>query len=174
MRTCTLYNFPPPQALTFLNASLLHSVYGSLRQVQAGAMRLAQLHHGTSSLAQAAIPSLLNPTSSSLKEWKEGLKTILKRRADLLCSRIEQCPGLQVSTPQGAMYAIVQIDTALLGVEHDMELAMRLVDEENVFVLPGSALGVRNVFRVAFGCPEHALEAALRRIENFCHRHAKK
>lgn len=71
------------------------------------------------------------------------------------------------------MFATIEIDPTKLDVEHDLEFAMRLVDEENVFVLPGTAMGVQNIIRLSFCSDECALDAAARRIEAFCERRSK-
>jgi len=147
--------------------------YHSLWQVKAGATRLAQLNHGASNLAQAAIPTLLDPSTPGLADWRETLRLTLQERCELLCGRLRNCPGLHVLPAQGAMYATFEIDTTKLDVEHDVEFAMRLVDEENVFVLPGTAMGVQNIIRVSFCSPENILDAAARRIESFCRRNVK-
>jgi aspartate/methionine/tyrosine aminotransferase len=89
-----------------------------------------------------------------------------------LCSRLDACDGLEVIQPQGAMYAIAKIDTTSLDVKDDIEFASKLLDEENVFVLPGSAFGVQNIFRVVYCSSEPILETAAKRISEFCHRHA--
>lgn len=71
------------------------------------------------------------------------------------------------------MFATIEIDAEKLGFEHDLEFAMRLVDEENVFVVPGMSMGVQNIFRVSFCQPENILAVAACRIESFCRRHFK-
>lgn len=144
-----------------------------MRQVKTGAIRLAQLQHGTSNLAQAAVATLLDPATPGLADWKETLRLTLQERSELLCGRLRNCPGLKVLAAQGAMYATIEIDPSKLDVEHDLEFAMRLVDEENVFVLPGTAMGVQNIIRVSVCPQESVLDAAARRIEAFCQRLCK-
>jgi tyrosine aminotransferase len=145
-----------------------------LREVEAGANRLAQVILGASHLTQAAIPTLLSPSTPGLAEWKRNLRLTLARQAGFLCTRLSHCHGLEVVPPQGAMYAIIKIDTNALDVEDDMDFASKLLDEENVFVLPGSAFGVRNVFRVVYCSAEPLLDIAARRVATFCHVHSKK
>lgn len=149
------------------------SIHHSLWQIKAGATSLAQLNHGTSNLAQAAVPTLLDPSTPGLAHWRETLRLNLQGRSEFLCGKLNKCPGLQVITSQGAMYATIAVDTSKLEVENDLEFAMRLVDEENVFVLPGMAMGVQNIIRVSLCSPERLLDAAACRIERFCHRHAR-
>ena len=151
--------------------SLYFSIYGSLREVEAGAKRLAQVILGASHLTQAVIPVLLSSSTPGLDEWKLNLKDTLAKQAGFLCNSLSHCKGLEVIPPQGAMYAIVKIDTNRLDVQDDMDFASKLLEEENVFVLPGSAFGVPNVFRVVYCSPEPILNVAAHRIASFCHRH---
>ena len=71
------------------------------------------------------------------------------------------------------MYAMVKIDISELDVENDLDFSSKLLKEENVFLLPGSAFGVGNVFRVVFCAAEPILGEAAQRIANFCSRHGK-
>jgi tyrosine aminotransferase len=150
-----------------------HSVHGSLQEVEGGANRLAQVNHGASHLVQCVIPTLLSPATPGIVEWKETLRLTLERHADILCSRLSDCIGLDVIKPQGAMSAMVRIDTDILDVNDDMDFASKLLEEENVFILPGKACGAPNAFRVVYCSSEAVLETATRRISNFCSHHVK-
>mmetsp|Transcript_23171 Transcript_23171/g.37671 ORF Transcript_23171/g.37671 Transcript_23171/m.37671 type:complete len:384 (-) Transcript_23171:825-1976(-) len=149
------------------------NIYGSLKGVEAGAHRLAQTNHGVSRLTQAAIPTLLSPSTPGLADWKEKYRVTLEHQGMLLCSSLNDCHCLKVAPPQGSMYAIVQLNESLIDIKDDMEFSMKLVQEENVFVLPGSSFGTPGTFRVAFTSSEGALNAASSRIADFCRRHTK-
>jgi tyrosine aminotransferase len=146
------------------------SIYGSLKDVEAGANRLAQVILGASNLAQSVIPTVLSPSTA---EWRENLRKTLERQAAFICSRLDQCPGLQVFSPKGAMYAMVKMNAEILDVDSDVAFVMKLLEEENVFVLPGSAFGTNNFFRVVFCSAEPLLDVAAERISDFCLRHVK-
>jgi tyrosine aminotransferase len=152
------------------------NVYRSLRQVESGAHRLAQKIHGVSCLTQAAIPSLLSPSTPGLADWKEKYRVTLERQGMLLCSSLNDCQCLKVAPPQGSMYAIVQLYCNYLDDEilNDMDFSLKLAQEENLLVLPGSSFGAPDTFRVAFTASEDTLEIASRRIADFCHRHTKR
>lgn len=82
------------------------------------------------------------------------------------------CEGLVPMAPQGTYYTMVEIKYSVLGMD-DWEFASRLLDEENLIVLPGSAIGApNNVFRIAFHLPQRSLYEATTRLYNFCKRHA--
>lgn len=149
------------------------NLHSSLKEVEKGVDRLAQVTHGASHLIQSVIPPLLSPTTSGVSEWKESFRLTLQRQSNVLCSKLEDCIGLDVIRPQGAMYAMVRIDTDILDVTDDMGFASMLLEEENVFILPGKACGAPNYFRVVYCSSEPVLEAAARRISSFCRRHVK-
>jgi tyrosine aminotransferase len=149
------------------------NLQGSLKSVERGTHRLAQINHGVSRLTQAAIPTLLSPSTQGLAKWKENYRSTLETQAMLLCSSLNDVYSLQVGPPQGSMYAVVKINIDRLDIDNDMDFAMKLVQEENVFVLPGSSFGVPNTFRVAYTAQESTLVVATQRITDFCRRHAK-
>eukprot|EP00536_Pseudo-nitzschia_multiseries_P005892 jgi/Psemu1/191846/e_gw1.120.99.1 len=154
------------------------NICGTLRQVEKGAHRLANLQHGISHLQQSAIPTLLSPsTTPGLAEWKENFRTVLERQATLLCSKLMQdCHCLDIrSLPQGSMYTIIHLDLDSLDetIQSDMDFSRNLVREDNVFVLPGSSFGVPGTLRVAYSAHETTLETASQRIADFCRRHRK-
>lgn len=128
---------------------------------------------GASHLVQKSIPKLLNPENSLIQDWKINLRATLERQASFLCQKLSACPGLEVLMPQGAMYAIVRIDVSRFekAIRSDLEFSSCLLQEENVFVLPGTAFGVTGLFRVVFCAPEEILEQAASRMKAFCERH---
>ena len=143
--------------------------------MEAGAKRLAQVILGASHLAQSAIPPLLCRSNPKLGLWKETLRQTLERQANFLCRKLEACQGLRGAVqPQGAMYAMVEIDTDILNIGDDLEFSGKLLEEENVFVLPGSAFGFPNMFRVVFCSAEPLLEEAGDRIARFCNNRRSK
>jgi len=151
------------------------SVQGSLREVEAGAKRLAQVVLGASHLVQMAIPKLLDPDNTVIQEWKSDLNRTLEAQANFLFQKLAACPGLKAtSEPQGAMYSIVKIELSEFDparIQSDLDFSAALLREENVFVLPGSAFGVPGLFRVVFCAPNSVLEEAASRIQSFCERH---
>jgi tyrosine aminotransferase len=145
--------------------------YDSLREVEAGAKRLAQVILGASNLVQSVIPALLTP-SPQIDQWTYTLRVTLEEQAQFLYQKLSKCHGLSTLAPQGAMYFMVRMNMSMLDIHSDVDFSTKLLEEENVFVLPGSAFGCTDVFRVAFCCEEPILEAAAQRIAEFCLRHA--
>lgn len=148
---------------------------GSLRDVEAGAKKLAKLSNGTSHLQQSAIPALLSKSTPGLVNWKHTLRQTLEHQAKTLYSGLESCDSIEmVCQPQGSMYIIVGLDIDRFGsrICNDVDFCHLLVQEENVFVLPGSSFGVPGTFRVAFTACVSTLEEASKRIACFCRRYS--
>ena len=152
------------------------SIYGSMKEVEAGAKRLAQVILGASHLAQVAVPALLQQTAE-IVAWKAELRQTLEQQAHFLCRELALASScLQVMTPQGAMYAMVRIriDQFDESIRNDLDFAKLLLLEENVIVLPGTCFGLANSFRVVFCAPIPILKQAADRIHQFCLRHCSK
>jgi tyrosine aminotransferase len=151
------------------------NAYESLLHVEEGAHRLAATIHGVSRLTQAVIHTLLSPSTPGLADWKEKHRVALERQGMLLCSGLNDCYCLKVGPPQGSMYSLVSLLCNRLdsSIQNDMDFALKLAEEENVFVLPGSTFGAPDTIRVAFTASEDTLERATKRIASFCRRHAK-
>ncbi len=72
--------------------------------------------------------------------------------------------------PQGAFYAFPSV--AISGMNED-EFANRLLEEEHVAVVPGSAFGAggEGFVRCSYATAYEKIEEALRRMERFVRRH---
>lgn len=79
--------------------------------------------------------------------------------------------GLALSEPHGAFYVFPSIRST--GMD-DVEFSERLLDEEKVAVIPGSAFGEcgRGHVRMCYASPYNLLEEALERIGRFTARHS--
>lgn len=150
--------------------------------VEKGAKRLSQIVLGASHLAQSVVAPLLTPRNSAdevaLRGWKQNLRQTLEKQAHILCEALSQIDFLGVIRPQGSMYAMVRVDRAKLApsIQDDVSFTQLLLEEENVFVLPGQAFGAACTqshffFRVVFCVAESSLQEAASRIEEFCNRH---
>jgi len=78
--------------------------------------------------------------------------------------------GLACFEPRGAFYAFPSI--AASGMSSD-DFAMRLLEEEEVAVVPGDAFGMSGAgfVRASYATAYEKLEEALNRIESFMRRH---
>ena len=77
----------------------------------------------------------------------------LKRRRDLIVSRLHGVPGLRCPAPAGAFYAFPDVSDALRATGLTVkQLADRLLDERGVALLPGTGFGPggANGLRISF------------------------
>lgn len=116
--------------------------------------------------AQHVLPTLLNLGMGTLMKDLEA-------NAEFTVQCLEDVPGLRVIQPQGAMYAMLEIDAAKLGVEDDMDFVKKLLSEESVFVLPGQCFQAKNFVRIVFSAPKAVLAEAFDRMKEFCSRRCR-
>ncbi len=158
---------------------LLHDRNGILKDVISGIKKLTQLIIGSNTLVQSALPSILTPEEGSkkqeeLSEWRKTVMAQLEKNAMYTSKTLQAVPGLTVIVPQGAMYVMVGIDIGSFdSISNDLEFAQALLDEESVFVIPGSCFKMPNFFRVVFSAPHEKLTEAYNRIHAFCSRHCR-
>jgi len=87
---------------------------------------------------------------------------------DFLVQRLRKLPGVEVATPDGAMYAFFRI----AGVGDSLEFCKRLVADQGLGLAPGIAFGPEGegFIRWCFAAGEERLAEGLRRLERALHR----
>ena len=75
--------------------------------------------------------------------------------------------GIRCNRPNGAFYVFADISSFGLS---SVEFCNRLLDEQKVVCIPGSAFGEcgEGFIRIAYTCSDDNLREALRRIDAFC------
>ncbi|OWZ14532.1 Tyrosine aminotransferase [Phytophthora megakarya] len=156
---------------------MMHDRNNVLNDVRSAYFKLSQNILGASSLIQSAIPDLLTPVpgsaeAQSLVDFKKRYFATLENNAKFTIDALKKISGLEVVVPQGAMYAMVKVNTDILTkIKDDFDLTQKLLDEESVFVLPGQCFGMTNYFRIVFSAPHEILADAYNRLAEFCSRH---
>lgn len=92
-----------------------------------------------------------------------------KKRHDYLVEALHSIPGIQCLPGNGTFYTFPNV-TGLMrkaGVDTDVALCERLLEEANVALVPGSAFGTEGYFRLSFATSMDVLEEAVRRIRAF-------
>lgn len=158
--------------LTVSGVSKSHAMTGFRIGVSAGpawligAMGRLQSHSSgnPASISQAAAVAAFEGPQAFLLDWRERFRA----RRDMVCAAINAIPGLSTPIPDGAFYCMV--DAAPLMARFgpceghwDEALCLHLL-ESGVAVVPASAFGGRDGFRISFAADEAKLEEALRRI----------
>jgi aspartate aminotransferase len=133
--------------------------------------------------------STSNPTSFAQKgavaaltgdqKCVEEMRTVFEKRRDLAFTLLTGLQGVRVFKPQGAFYLFPDI-TGLKEAPGWASLAQRtgesdtgkifstgLLNEKLVAVVPGSAFGYENGFRISYATSEAQIEKGLGRIREF-------
>ncbi|MCF8482511.1 MAG: pyridoxal phosphate-dependent aminotransferase [Rhodospirillum sp.] len=125
----------------------------------------------TSSVSQAAAKAALEGPLDFLAERN----AVFKERRDLVVTMINDCPGLSVSTPEGAFYVYPSC-AGVIGkktkdgtvIESDTVFVTKLLEEEGVAAVQGAAFGLEPYFRISYATSTENLTEACIRIKRFC------
>jgi aspartate aminotransferase len=112
------------------------------------------------SIAQKAAEAALNASD----DFSNKLCQEFSKRRDYLASRIKLIKGLDFCLPHGAFYMFCNIYKTGLD---SMTFAKRLLDEEYVSLIPGSAFGSDDYVRISFATSIEELQKGMDRIEGW-------
>ena len=100
-------------------------------------------------------------------ELCEELRQVFERRRSILLDGLAKIDGIRCNRPNGAFYVFADISSFGLS---SVEFCNRLLDEQKVVCIPGSAFGEcgEGFIRIAYTCSDDNLREALRRIDTFC------
>ena len=118
---------------------------------------------GTSQFVQDAAAYAL---ANDAKDVEDMRLEYLQRR-DYVVSRINQIDGLQLHTPQGGMFVMIDVSGAGQTGE---QFSRGLLDTQGIAVLPGTCFGPsgNHYVRLSLTEPVNILSGALDRIAAFC------
>jgi len=105
----------------------------------------------------------------ALEGSQDHLKYMVEQyrlRRDYVIQRIAEIPGLSCHTPAGTFYAFINISRLGMPCE---EFAMKLLEEKQVVVVPGTAFGDcgEGYLRVSYAYSLEDLQKAIERIKRF-------
>ena len=132
-------------------------------------------------MAKLQSQSTSNPTSISQYAAVAGLNgpksflaenlAIFQQRRDLVVNMLNQVPGLDCPTPNGAFYVypscagvIDRVTPSGQRIESDNDFVEYLLDEAEVAAVPGDAFGLSPHFRVSYATSTDLLKEACERI----------
>ncbi|TRO60027.1 pyridoxal phosphate-dependent aminotransferase [Candidatus Bathyarchaeota archaeon] len=115
------------------------------------------------SIAQMAALEALKGPQDSIKKMIEAFD---KRRM-VMVTRLNEMKGIDCKIPKGAFYAFPEIkNTGLTSIK----FAERLLNEENIAVIPGVAFGKDDNIRLSYATSMPEIEKGMNRIEQFCNK----
>ena len=98
--------------------------------------------------------------------YVEEMREEYRHRRDLVLKRLGKLPALHCHRPRAGMFVMCEVGaTGMSG----REFASRLLDAEQVSVVPGDAFGpsANNCVRIGLAQPPHTLKRACKRIKRF-------
>lgn len=123
------------------------------------------------SISQAASVAALTGDQGYLKTRAEAFKT----RRDLVVKMINDVPGLECPTPEGAFYVYPSCQ-GLMGkktpdgktLKSDLDVSTYLLESVGVAVVHGEAFGLSPYFRISYATSDDVLIEACNRIKKAC------
>lgn len=138
-----------------------------------GAMRKLQSQSTSNpcSISQHAVVAALNGPQEFLAERNAKFK----ERRDLVVQMLNDAPGLQCPTPEGAFYVYPDC-SGVIGkktpdgkiIENDEDLIGYFLDKAGVAAVHGAAFGMSPGFRVSYATSNDVLTEACKRIQSSC------
>jgi aspartate/methionine/tyrosine aminotransferase len=120
----------------------------------------------------SGVPTFLQPAGvAALTEGEAGARAQIARAAEgrqIVCSALEGFSNVRFAWPAGAFYLLFGIE----GEANSMETAMKLVDEANIGLAPGSAFGAdgEGYFRICYLRSPDPLREATARLTGWLER----
>ena len=120
-----------------------------------------------SSIAQyAALKALTEPNNDI-----EMMRQEFEKRRNYIIDRLNKIKDISCVKPNGAFYAFPNVK-AYMGIsvhnaviKNDYDLALFLLDEAKVSLMPGSAFGLENYLRISYATSMQKIEEGMNRIE---------
>jgi aspartate aminotransferase len=123
------------------------------------------------SISQWAAVEALNGTQDFIPKHN----AIFQRRRDLVVQMLNDAPGIECPTPEGAFYVYPSIKGCIgkitpdgTRITDDEVFATALLEDKGVAVVFGAAFGLSPNFRVSYATSDEALKEACTRIQAFC------
>lgn len=128
-----------------------------------------QMTSGTNSVAQkAAVVALTSPLDATMEMVKE-----FARRRERVVALLQQIPGIELATPDGAFYAFPVVKSYFgkkteggEAINNADDLCMYLLNTAHVSTVTGTAFGDGDCIRLSFANSMTNIEKALERISN--------
>ncbi|TNF32600.1 MAG: aminotransferase class I/II-fold pyridoxal phosphate-dependent enzyme, partial [Gammaproteobacteria bacterium] len=117
------------------------------------------------SISQVAAQAALEGDQSMLKDMNEAFH----QRHDFVLSKLQAMDGVDSLASDGTFYIFPSFHQVMarMGMENDIQLANKMLEEVEVALVPGSAFGSDGHMRISFATDMKTLEKALERIGNF-------
>ena len=118
----------------------------------------------------AAVAALTGP-----QDFLEERNAVFKKRRDMVVAMLNDAPGLDCPTPEGAFYVYPDASGVIgkmtpkgVRIDNDEALIAYFLDEAKVAAVHGAAFGLSPAFRISYATSEDVLKKACTRIQEAC------
>ena len=118
------------------------------------------------SISQKAALAVLEEDPERLAERTNEYR----KRRDLIAGGLNSLPGIRCLNPEGAFYVFPDVRglAEMKGCSGSLELAGKLLREERIAVVPGSAFGREGHLRFSYAASLDSIHQGLERLHRFC------
>ncbi len=142
-----------------------------VRLVKAMDKLQSQSTSNTSSVSQAAAVEALTGPQGFIDE----MVAVYKTRRDLVVSMLNQAPGINCHSPEGAFYVFPSVHGCIgktsrggAVIKDDESFVTALLEEEGVAAVHGAAFMYPGHFRISYATDTESLTRACGRVQRFC------
>ncbi|GAA0158541.1 transaminase [Lithospermum erythrorhizon] len=133
--------------------------------------KYCDLNGGPATFIQAAVPTIIEQTDEA---FFRKTNNMLRHTVDICCEKVEEIPCITCPyKPEGSMAVMLKVDFSMLkDISDDIDFCFKLAKEENVIILPGIAVGLKDWLRITFAAEPTSVIEALERLKSFCRRYS--
>lgn len=134
-------------------------IIGAMKKIQ------SQSTSNPCSIAQKAAVAALTGGHESVQKMVDAFK----ERHQFVSERLDGMSGVEVIPADGTFYIFPNVQQIIekRGFANDIEFADRLLQEQGVALVPGSAFGNEGCIRISFATSMEILQDAMNRLEKF-------
>ena len=124
----------------------------------------SQMSSNATTFAQYGALAALKEKEQAMAALSE-MKTAFDRRRKLLHAELNKIPGISCLLAGGAFYLFPNI--ASFGLK-DVDFCARLLEQEKVAAVPGSAFGAEGYLRLSYATSDEIIRKGVERLARFC------
>ncbi len=160
------------RTLTITGLSKSHAMTGWRIGFAGGAIELikamtALQSHTTSNAATVSQYAAMHALAQGT-EFAQEVRGIFAERREAIVAGLSGIPGVSISPPRGAFYAWLRVDGLYRpGLEGSVRFCERLLEEQAVSCVPGSAFGADSHIRLSYAASLETIKKGVERIAKF-------
>jgi len=140
-----------------------------IAETKKGLKRLCQMYSHPNAVAALKIPEVFEQS----KKFGGERMALVEKKANLIKEKLAGVKGISLYNTKGALYLSMFLDySKFKGISTSQEFALKLLEEENINVLPGSLFYNDNMIRLVILCSDEDIDEFTTRFKEFCGRHA--